>query len=210
MAPKKASTGGKGGEEDRVRVVVRIRPPVRKDEKFGEGSEALQVDVTQAPRAPAFRCPPALLYRFQRMLATQAPNWQLQLLQPANQRQYRTKMFLATSFNPQVADDFLNDPRNNQPGRVKVRFIIRYDDNRRCMHVNYIEASHSEAPIPEDEFLFAPYSAFTVQQIQPPTPGVIDYYQITILAAHENREFDRLGNQIPGGASEVLPLAGWH
>ena len=45
MAPKKASTGGKGGgEEDRVRVVVRIRPPVRKDEKFGEGSESLQYD----------------------------------------------------------------------------------------------------------------------------------------------------------------------
>ena len=42
MAPKKQSTGGK--DEDRVHVVVRIRPPVRKDEKFGEGSEALQCD----------------------------------------------------------------------------------------------------------------------------------------------------------------------
>ena len=51
MAPKKSSTGGKdkGGsgdaEADRVHVVVRIRPPVRKDEKFGEGSEALQYDA---------------------------------------------------------------------------------------------------------------------------------------------------------------------
>jgi len=47
MAPKRNSSvgGGKGGgEEDRVRVVVRIRPPVRKDEKFGEGSESLQYD----------------------------------------------------------------------------------------------------------------------------------------------------------------------
>ena len=45
MAPKRASTAGKGGgDEDRVRVVVRIRPPVRKDEKFGEGSESLQYD----------------------------------------------------------------------------------------------------------------------------------------------------------------------
>merc|ERR1719224_223145 len=43
MAPKRASTAG-GKDEDRVRVVVRIRPPVRKDEKFGEGSEALQYD----------------------------------------------------------------------------------------------------------------------------------------------------------------------
>ena len=51
MAPKRASTAGKGGgEEDRVRVVVRIRPPVRKDEKFGEGSEALQYDV-RVPRS---------------------------------------------------------------------------------------------------------------------------------------------------------------
>ena len=48
MAPKK-SAGGKGkgeGEEgaDRVHVVVRIRPPVRNDEKYGEGSESLQYD----------------------------------------------------------------------------------------------------------------------------------------------------------------------
>ena len=27
-----------------MRVVVRIRPPIRKDEMYGEGSEALQVD----------------------------------------------------------------------------------------------------------------------------------------------------------------------
>ena len=40
-APKK---GGKEPDEDRLHVVVRIRPPVRADEKFGEGSEALQVD----------------------------------------------------------------------------------------------------------------------------------------------------------------------
>ena len=42
MAPKKKA----GGEanDDRLHVVVRIRPPVRQDEKFGEGSEALQVD----------------------------------------------------------------------------------------------------------------------------------------------------------------------
>ena len=38
------AAGGKDGGEDRVRVVVRIRPPVRKDEKFGEGSESLQYD----------------------------------------------------------------------------------------------------------------------------------------------------------------------
>ena len=31
-------------DDDRLHVVVRIRPPVRQDEKFGEGSEALQVD----------------------------------------------------------------------------------------------------------------------------------------------------------------------
>ena len=30
--------------DERVRVVVRIRPPIRKDEMYGEGSEALQVD----------------------------------------------------------------------------------------------------------------------------------------------------------------------
>ena len=47
MAPKKKSEAGKDGKdggEDRVHVVVRIRPPQRKDEKHGEGSEALQYD----------------------------------------------------------------------------------------------------------------------------------------------------------------------
>ena len=43
MAPKASPKKGNEGA-DRVHVVVRIRPPVRKDEKFGEGSEALQVD----------------------------------------------------------------------------------------------------------------------------------------------------------------------
>jgi hypothetical protein len=46
MAPRRTSVTGAGNTDaDRVRVVVRIRPPVRKDEKFGEGSEALQYDV---------------------------------------------------------------------------------------------------------------------------------------------------------------------
>jgi len=48
MAPKRQSAGkgGKDGEDgpDRVHVVVRIRPPIRKDEKFGAESEALQYD----------------------------------------------------------------------------------------------------------------------------------------------------------------------
>ena len=46
MAPKAKSSkkGGDDGEPDRVHVVVRIRPPVRKYEKFGEGSESLQYD----------------------------------------------------------------------------------------------------------------------------------------------------------------------
>ena len=43
MAPKKSAPKG-GSDDDRVHVIVRIRPPVRKDEKFGEGSEALQYD----------------------------------------------------------------------------------------------------------------------------------------------------------------------
>ena len=103
------------------------------------------------------------------------------------------------------------DPRNNVPGREKVHFTIRYNHqkNRLCNHVNFIEKDHSEAPNPEDEFLFAPYSAFTVQNIQSPS-DTTDYYEITLLAAWENKEFAKNGKKIPGGASEALPLAGWH
>jgi len=61
MAPKRTSVSGKGGAggDDRVHVIVRIRPPVRKDEKFGEGSEALQCKGLRffhsaaLPRVPA-------------------------------------------------------------------------------------------------------------------------------------------------------------
>ena len=39
--PKKPA---EDGSDERVRVVVRIRPPIRHDEKYGGGSEAMQVD----------------------------------------------------------------------------------------------------------------------------------------------------------------------
>ena len=42
--PKKKKEGEDEPKDERVRVVVRIRPPIRQDEKYGEGSEALQVD----------------------------------------------------------------------------------------------------------------------------------------------------------------------
>ena len=48
MAPKTKGKKGSSGEQeeaDRVHVCVRVRPPIRKDETFGEGSEALQYDV---------------------------------------------------------------------------------------------------------------------------------------------------------------------
>ena len=49
MAPKKSSGGKKkdegDGEADRVHVVVRIRPPQRKDEREGAQSESLQYDA---------------------------------------------------------------------------------------------------------------------------------------------------------------------
>jgi hypothetical protein len=47
MAPKGKGKKGSSGEQeeaDRVHVCVRVRPPIRKDETFGEGSEALQYD----------------------------------------------------------------------------------------------------------------------------------------------------------------------
>ena len=55
---KRQSSAGSGGD-DRVHVVVRIRPPVRKDEKFGEGSEALQCTLLGGSNAlvePFMQC----------------------------------------------------------------------------------------------------------------------------------------------------------
>eukprot|EP00438_Fugacium_kawagutii_P002832 Skav214118 [mRNA] locus=scaffold1185:476168:477265:- [translate_table: standard] len=105
--------------------------------------------------------------------------------------QYRSPMFLATSFDQDVAMDFA---RMHRKGKNMVIFHVHFDTDLRCNHVNYLkEATDVES---EAEFLFPPYSAFTVKS-PPEKEG--NKWVIHIEAFPDNCE-----------APEDLPLALWH
>ena len=68
---------------------------------------------------------------------------------------FRQPAYLATSFDVRVANDFI--ARSTMPSRV--RWSIRIDPERKCKHVNLVLKSNVPG---EQEYLFVPYSAFTV------------------------------------------------
>jgi len=89
---------------------------------------------------------------------------------------YRVPGFLATSFDESVATFFA---RNMSKARERVIWVVHfdergnkahseYDDKYRCKHVNYVDTSHiqdAQGQPTEAEYLFAPYSAFTVRSV---------------------------------------------
>ena len=108
-------------------------------------------------------------------------------------RQFRQPAFLATSFVRAKADEFMV----RADSAVKVRWLIRIDPQRRCVHVNLVT---KRVPGLEDEkeYLFAPYSAFTVLRSEWNVGTTADPHVIELLAAVDNK-----------GAPEDLPLAPW-
>eukprot|EP00438_Fugacium_kawagutii_P019322 Skav202373 [mRNA] locus=scaffold1406:160285:161868:+ [translate_table: standard] len=107
-------------------------------------------------------------------------------------KQYRCPMFLSTSFQKEVAMDFAR--MNGKKGKAPVMFHVRYDKQLRCAHVKYLKKVASIES--EEEFLFPPYSTFTVT-LPPRQDGKI--WIIEVAAQHDNKE-----------APEDLPLAVWH
>ena len=125
-------------------------------------------------------------------------------------KKYRYPGFLATSANERVADEFIDRAVNPntggiqraQPARPGIKWIVKFDprgatDPRfRCQHVNFVKHSHvlNELGEPkENEFLFAPYSVFTVLEVEWGSP-----HRIVIQAATDNKL-----------ELEDLPLAPW-
>jgi hypothetical protein len=106
-------------------------------------------------------------------------------------RQFRQPAYLATSFSSQVADHFIR--RSAMPS--KVRWLIRIDPERKCVHVNLVKRSNVEG---EQEYLFAPYSAFTVLSATWKAGTVADPHVVELLAAVDNKE-----------EPEDVPLAPW-
>ena len=64
-------------------------------------------------------------------------------------REFRTPAYLATSFSLDVANRFLR--RSTMP--CKVRYLVRIDPVRKCVHVNLVKKTNVPG---EEEYLFAP------------------------------------------------------
>jgi hypothetical protein len=108
-------------------------------------------------------------------------------------REFRQPAFLATSFLESKADEFIR--RSAMP--VKAKWFIRIDPERKCRHVNLVTMRVPGLP-DEQEYLFAPYSVFTVLSARWGAGTDADPHVIELEAAPDNI-----------GPSEDLPLAPW-
>jgi len=133
-------------------------------------------------------------------------------------KRYRAPMFLATSFEEFVAEQFMRrlepaadeqSPPHQEPTLWTFHFDASLPENRRCVHVNFIDkndgslngvAANEGA---EDEFLFAPYSAFTVRSVHWEEEPIINQF----LVRPHRIEVD----VAPDNSREPLdlPLAPW-
>jgi len=115
-------------------------------------------------------------------------------------KQYRVPMFLSTTESRATAERFLV-----QRGAPQyVLWQIKLDPVRRCVHVNHIDRHDATLGLdpntgPENEYLFAPYSTFTVLSCQwQAQPTSANPHRVTLRAAVDNSIED-----------ENLPLAPW-
>jgi len=126
--------------------------------------------------------------------------------------QYRAPMLLATSFEEDVAvDHFLmrlgqasanQQPPWQEPTLWTFHFRADLPESRRCVHVNFIDRTDGTVH-GEDEFLFAPYSTFTVRSVVWEANPVVSTYtirphRIEVDVLPDNRR-----------APPDLPLAPW-
>lgn len=90
--------------------------------------------------------------------------------------QYRAPAFVATSFDRSTAKGFASQVSGDE----QVLWTFHFDPQWQCLHVNFIDVGLANE---EREFLFAPFSAFTVLSAGPGDDGV---YQIELQVAHDN------------------------
>ena len=76
-----------------------------------------------------------------------------------------------------------------------VLWRVRIHSERRCHHVNLVKKTHVGG---ENEYLFVPYSVFTVRSARWRAGTAADPHVVELLAAVDNKQ-----------APEDLPLAPW-
>ena len=92
-----------------------------------------------------------------------------------------------------MADDFIAG--STMP--TKARWLVRIDRDDKCLHVNLI-TKRAQGLQNEQEYLFAPYSVFTVLSASWNAGTTADPHVIELLAAVDNK-----------AESQTLPLAPW-
>ena len=100
---------------------------------------------------------------------------------------FRQPAFLASSFSKRVAKKFLEESPS------AIMWEIEIDRAQKCRHVNLVQNSVVEG---EQEYLFVPYSAFTVRKVRWAAGTTKDPHWIVLTAAVDNL-----------AACEELPLA---
>ncbi len=107
---------------------------------------------------------------------------------------------MATSFSEAVAYGFLYN--KFAEGKTPVKWVVEMDprgqDNPvfKCKQVNFVDTN----TLGEEEFLFAPYSVFTVVEVRVPAdPSDNDPVVVRLMAAVDNMK-----------EKEDLELAPWY
>ena len=102
-------------------------------------------------------------------------------------QKYRVPGYLATSFSEGVAYVFLYN--KFAEGKTPVKWIVEMDPRGRddpvykCKQVNFVDTN----TLGEEEFLFAPYSVFTVLEVHvPASPSDEDPVVVRLMAAVDN------------------------
>lgn len=112
-------------------------------------------------------------------------------------KQFRSAQFVATSFSKNKARQFIARAPGEHPRifwTIQVDLRGRDDPVYRTKHVSYVKKTLVKG---EEEYLFAPYSAFTVQKCQW-SSSLRDIHEVLLAAAVDNKH-----------ESEHLPLAPW-
>ena len=115
-------------------------------------------------------------------------------------KSFRVPGFLATSMNVLVAHRFFDLARSNDDLPAAL-YIITFDprgekeQRYRCKHVNYVNVSNVPG---EAEYLFAPYSPFTVTKVIKGTGSGKHPHEIYLEAGLDSLDFE-----------EELPVTPW-
>ena len=121
-------------------------------------------------------------------------------------KKFRVPGFLATSFSQSVAKNFRDNIATPLPGGSRILWKIRINPeggtnpDKRCKHVNFVSNSHiadDDGNPREAEFLFAPYSVFTVKTVTWGADG--EPHEVILKAATDN-----------AAEPEDVPLAPWY